>query len=453
MADRKFHLGYFTKFGPPAWQATDSRTDGSDWSNGRYFVDLARRLDAACLDFLFFEDTLSVSEAVGGSRELDLKYALYAPKSDPIPLIPLLAHNTTGLGIIATCTTTFYPPWHVARLFSTVDGLSGGRVGFNVVTTSETTSAQNFGLDRMPSHADRYAKAAEFLDVVNGLWEGWEEDALLQDAETNTYVDATKVHALDHTGEYFRVRGPLNTPRSPQGRPLIAQAGGSDRGRDFASKYADLILAGAYGGPDEMKAFRDDIQQRVRGHGRNPDDVRVMFLTAVHFSDRPGATISDLTSDAKFEALVVQNASELDLDLSRFDPDGPFPMDLEPGGHTSIYDGMKLLGQQGMTFREVISTVGVGGSWQPIGTPEAIADELIQVMEYIGGDGVMLLANDVGRRPVHHQRHRAPRPGPATRRRHADRVSPGHAARQAAVVLRRAAGPPGFGDTHASQAP
>ena len=248
----------------------------------------------------------------------------------------------------------------------------------------------------MPSHADRYAKAAEFLDVVNGLWEGWEEDALLQDAETNTYVDATKVHALDHAGEYFRVRGPLNTPRSPQGRPLIAQAGGSDRGRDFASKYADLILAGAYGGPDEMKAFRDDIQQRVRGHGRNPDDVRVMFLTAVHFSDRPGATISDLTSDAKFEALVVQNASELDLDLSRFDPDGPFPMDLEPGGHTSIYDGMKLLGQQGMTFREVISTVGVGGSWQPIGTPEAIADELIQVMEYIGGDGVMLLANDVG---------------------------------------------------------
>ncbi len=396
MPGRTFHLGYFTKFGPPAWQATDSRTDGSDWSNGRYFVDLARRLDAACLDFLFFEDTLSVSEAVGGSRDLDLKYAIYAPKSDPIPLLPLLAHNTTGLGLIATCTTTFYPPWHVARLFSTVDSLSGGRVGFNVVTTSERTSAQNFGLDGMPSHADRYAMAAEFLDAVNGLWDGWEEGAMVQDLATNTYVDASKVHALEHAGEYFRVRGPLNSPRSPQGRPLIAQAGGSDRGRAFASKYADLILAGAYGGPDEMKAFREDVRERVRGHGRNPDEVRVMFLVAVHFSDRPGATVSDLTSDAKFEALVVQNGSELDLDLSRFDPDGPFPMDLEPGGHTSVYDGMKLLGAKGMTFREVISTVGVGGQWQPIGTPEAIADELIEVMEHIGGDGVMLLANDVG---------------------------------------------------------
>jgi alkanesulfonate monooxygenase SsuD/methylene tetrahydromethanopterin reductase-like flavin-dependent oxidoreductase (luciferase family) len=269
-------------------------------------------------------------------------------------------------------------------------------VGFNVVTTSERTSAQNFGLDGMPSHADRYAMAAEFLDAVNGLWDGWEEGAMVQDLATNTYVDASKVHALEHAGEYFRVRGPLNSPRSPQGRPLIAQAGGSDRGRAFASKYADLILAGAYGGPDEMKAFREDVRERVRGHGRNPDDVRVMFLVAVHFSDRPDATVSDLTSDAKFEALVVQNGSELDLDLSRFDPDGPFPMDLEPGGHTSVYDGMKLLGAKGMTFREVISTVGVGGEWQPIGTPEAIADELIEVMEHIGGDGVMLLANDVG---------------------------------------------------------
>src|SRR5262249_50378923 len=212
------HLGYFTKFGPPAWKATDSRTDGSDWANGRYFVDLARRLDAACLDFLFFEDTLSVSEAVGGSRDLDLKYAIYAPMSDPLPLLPLLAHATTGLGLIATTSTTFYPPWHVARLFSTVDSLCSGRVGFNVVTTSEKTSAQNFGLAQMPSHADRYAMAAEFLDVVNGLWDGWREGALLQDVDTNTYVDASKVHALDHAGAFFRARGPLNSPRSPQGR-------------------------------------------------------------------------------------------------------------------------------------------------------------------------------------------------------------------------------------------
>lgn len=166
MENTKFNLGFFATFGPPSWQADEDRLNGEDWYNGRFFVDLAQKLERSKFDFLFFEDTSTVSSAVGGKMDADLRFNIYSPKHDPLALLPMLAGATEKIGLIATASTTFYPPWILARQLSTIDNLSNGRIGWNVVTSGEKTAGQNFGMDDLPPHSVRYDMAGEYLDLT-----------------------------------------------------------------------------------------------------------------------------------------------------------------------------------------------------------------------------------------------------------------------------------------------
>ena len=392
MAHVKFHLGYFTKFGATSWPG-DGKEFGSDWADGAYHIELAKMLERAKFDFILFEDTLIVGDRYGGSMELDLKNATLAPKNDPLPLLPLMAQGTSHIGLIATASTTFYPPYLLARLFSTVDSLTRGRAGWNMVTSSEQNAAANFGLEKMLSPAARYDVAEEYVELTNQLWDSWEEGALVANTETGVYVDHTKVHKIDFVGEHFRSRGPLNSLRSPQGRPVMCQAGASERGRDFSAKNAEVVLGLMTGGVAGMKAYREDIRRRAEGFGRNPDDVKVMFLTPVTILPEGGEKpeMTEAQKQASFEHNIVMASSSLDVDFSLYDLDSPVPQDISAGGHTSALEHMKKAGREhGTTLRQMFSG-GKGGSGMDIsGTAQEVADTLMEMMDEIGGDGFLL---------------------------------------------------------------
>lgn len=394
MAHKKFHLGYFTKFGAPAWHAADNQFEGGDWWNGRYFIDLARKLEASHFDLMFFEDTVTVSRALGGVMDTDLKYGLYAPKHDPVALLAYLSAATEKLGMVATASTTFYPPYLLARAFSTIDSLSNGRIGWNVVTSSENHAARNFGIETLPPAHERYDVAEEFMEVVTQLWNSWEDGALVRDLATGTYVDPAKVHEINYKGKYHASLGPLNTLPSPQRKPVIAQAGTSPRGRDFAAKHAEMIFAVTAGGIAGMKAFRDDIRARLVKFGRDPDSAKIIFAAPVRFTEGKGAALPPLT-DRQFEIMLAYYSSFMDLDLSKFDPDQPIPESAQALGHTSFLDFLKEGGKKGMTLREGLIEQRLGAADVGlVGSPEEIADNLAAAMDEIGGDGFMIIAAD-----------------------------------------------------------
>ena len=392
MGHVKFHLGYFTKFGATSWPG-DGKEFGSNWIDGSYHKELARILEAAKFDFILFEDTTIVGDRYAGSMELDLKNATLAPKLDPLPLLPLMAQDTSHIGLIATASTTFYPPYLLARLLSTVDSLTGGRAGWNMVTSSEKNAALNFGMDKLLPPTVRYDIADEYVDLVKQLWDSWEEGALVANTETGVYVDHTKVHTIDFVGEHFRSRGPLNTVRSPQGYPMLAQAGASERGRAFSSKNAEVVLGMMTGGVSGMKAYREDIRNRAEAQGRNPDDIKVVFLTPVNILPEgvEQQEMTDAEKQASFEHNIVMASSSLDVDFSLYDLDGPVPQDIVAGGHTSALDHMKKAGrEEGKSLRDLFS-MGQGASGMDFsGTPQQIAEKMMAVMDEVGGDGFLI---------------------------------------------------------------
>ncbi|MDT5303145.1 MAG: long-chain alkane monooxygenase, partial [Mycobacterium sp.] len=240
-----FHLGWFmgSGFSVQTWAMDPwAGNTGHDWMKGDLFVDLAASLERARFDYLLVEDTSMVEDAYGRSMETTLKYGLLAPKCDPVPLIPLLTQRTKHIGIAVTLSTSFYHPFMAARTMTTLDHLTDGRVGLNVVTGSSSRAAQQYGYDELMLHSERYEMAKEWMEAVGALWDSWEEGAVLVDEQTPRYADHTKVHPVDFEGKYFRTRGPLNTIPGPQRRPVIVQAGASPAGRDLAAKYAESML-------------------------------------------------------------------------------------------------------------------------------------------------------------------------------------------------------------------
>ncbi|MFI8632381.1 NtaA/DmoA family FMN-dependent monooxygenase [Microbacterium sp. NPDC077663] len=391
-----FNLGLFASFGPPAWQAPDDRLNGGDWWTGEFLVDVARRAEAAKFDFIFFEDTSTVTTVLGGSMDADLKNNIYAPKQDPLQLLPLLAGATEHLGLIATASTTFYPPWILARLFSTLDSISSGRSGWNIVTSADSEAALNFGMDDLPDHATRYAMADDFLDVTKKLWGAWEPGAVVRDLASNTYIDPSKVRHVDHEGPFFKVRGPLNTVPSPQGHPLLVQAGSSPRGRDFSAKHSELIFAPTEGGVAGMKAFRDDIRERAAKFDRNPDDIKIIFASFPLFLPE-GVTLADLpepTDDELIYSMAFLSAT-LDTDLSQFDLNEPLPADLTPRGHTGLFVEMQEAGKRGQSLRDSIKAFREGNGLSLVGTPEEVAEQMAAAIDEVGGDGFMIITSNM----------------------------------------------------------
>lgn len=399
MAAERFRLGWFGNLTAPQWRDGWAEPDVDTWTDARYYVDMVRAMERAGFDFMMLEDSLMVPDIYAGTAELELKHAFYAPKLDPVPVVSMLAYATEHIGIVATASTTFYPPYLLARTFATLDHVTRGRVGWNVVTSSEDRAAQNFGMDVLPEHDARYEIAEEFLTVANGLWNTWEKDAVIVDRERGYYADHTKVHPLNHRGKHFAVRGPLNVSPSPQGKPVICQAGSSPRGRDFAAANADMLLC-IPNGLDNMKAYRDDIRARAERSGRNPDDVKVFFVVAPVIGRTDAEAVAKqeqflAQEQTNFEQQMVHFAATMEIDFSVFDPDKPIPDDVTTNGHQGQFAIWKEA-FAGRSIKEAASSMRVQ-SMDLIGSPATVADQMEAAMEHVGGDGFMFLSQPPSR--------------------------------------------------------
>jgi FMN-dependent oxidoreductase (nitrilotriacetate monooxygenase family) len=387
LAASRFHLGWFLNFVPDAWNETWG-SGGEPW-DGRFYIEMAQALERACFDYVIIEDKLMVSDAYGGTMAADLKHGI-APKHDPAPLATLMAYCTDRLGIVPTLSSSFYPPFLLARMVATMDHLARGRMGWNIVTSAEDRAAQNFGLDKLYEHDLRYEMADEYLDLVCRLWESWEPDAVVRDRERGVYADAEKVHRVDFEGRFYKSRGPLNTVRPPQGRPVLCQAGASPKGRDFAAKYADTIVAPGTT-IEKMKEYRSDIRSRIEGHGRKPDDCKVLFLvapvvgeTVEEARERSARWASD---PAHIEYTLAEISSITEIDFSQFDLDQPLP-EVTTNGERGTLEHFAKRGS-GKTLRE-LAINGLSDSIELVGTPDSVADRMGEVMDEVGGDGFLI---------------------------------------------------------------
>jgi FMN-dependent oxidoreductase (nitrilotriacetate monooxygenase family) len=387
VATKPFHMAWFMNFVADEWN-DNWGAGGIDWT-GDFYVEMGKALERACFDYMIIEDKLMVSDAYGGSMEADLKHGVN-PKHDPVPLAVLIAQATSRLGVVATMSSSFYPPFLLARLCSTVDHIARGRFGWNIVTSGEDRSAQNFGMDRLYEHDHRYEMATEYVDLVCQLWDSWEPDAVVRDRERGVYADHTKVHTIDFEGQFYRSRGPLNTVRAPQGHPVLCQAGASPRGREFAARTADTIIAAAQG-PAQMKAYRDDIRARMEAIGRKPDDCKVLFVvspvlgdTQTEAEDKRARWFSDPNY---IEYALAEISSITEVDFKQFDLDKPLP-EVTTNGERGSLDNFVQKGQ-GKTLRELVSG-GLGQAAQLVGTPDRVAAHMGEIMAEVGGDGFLV---------------------------------------------------------------
>jgi FMN-dependent oxidoreductase (nitrilotriacetate monooxygenase family) len=391
MTQSRFHLAWFMNFTPGEWNGAFAPT-AAPW-DGKFYIDMAVALERACFDYIMLEDTVMVPDAYGHSTEAALKHALMVPKHDPMPLAALLAHATTHLGVVATMSTMAYPPFMLARLATTIDHIAGGRFGWNIVTSGEDAAAQNFGLDKLPPREARYEMADEYVDLVCQLFDGWDEDAVVMDRERGVYADHTKIHETNFAGKYFKVRGPLNTVRSPQGRPVFVQAGGSPRGRAFAARHADSIIA-LGNGIDGMKRYRDDVRAHALTAGRNPDDIKVLFLVYPTLAETDAEARDKyqrmVTSPSFIEMALASVSSVTDIDFAQYDLDQPLPK-LTTNGEQGSLDKFAQWGS-GKTLRQLASERfgGLPPELELIGSPETVAARMGEIMQGVGGDGFLI---------------------------------------------------------------
>ena len=390
MAKDHFHLAWFLSqgYGPKSWRSQWPGSDLARWMMPDIFVDLAKGMERACMDYMIIEDSSMVPYTYKGTHDVYLKYAASTPKLDPAVLVPYLAQQTKHLGLVPTLSTSEYPPYLLARLVNTLDHVTEGRIGWNCVTGSNDGAAENYGHVGQRPHDERYDVADEFADVVTRLWEAWEPDAVVLDRERPMFADGSKVHPINHEGKYFKVRGPINAPRSPQGRVPICQAGGSPRGQDFASKWADTIITNAVS-VEGMKTYREDVRRRAVAHGRDPDKIKVLFLVY---------PVVDATMEAARERRrleVEESGRHLDLqlsgmsrltniDFSKFPLDEPLP-ELTTNGHQS-----SLAKWIGKTPRSLAEGTNSRQGVDLVGTPDHVAGLMQDIMQEVGGDGFLL---------------------------------------------------------------
>lgn len=376
---------------PAAWRSQDNDPVANGPTSLARYEEITRSAERGLLDAIFFADALTV----GSNPSFEPCWFL-----EPTILIAALAQASERIGFVASYSTTYAEPYNVARLFASLDHVTGGRVGWNVVTSYDERAARNFGDEELPDKALRYRRADEFVGIVKGLWDSWDQDAIVGDKETGLLFDYDRVHPIDHVGEFFEVAGPLQVPRSPQGQPLIVQAGGSPAGRDIAAKHANAIFSAAMD-IDAAIAYRDDIHERARRFGRHPEDIAVL----------PGLTVLVGSTDEEAQR-IKRELDELieipDMEIQRFagfvgvDPDKlsldePVPAGLVPevsvkGTPQGFRDAIQsVLADPELTLRQVLAKgfahrVIVGG-------PETIADDIERWFRAGAADGFNLMAD------------------------------------------------------------
>jgi FMN-dependent oxidoreductase (nitrilotriacetate monooxygenase family) len=379
---------------PTGWRHPDAVAEGD--LGFRHLVDMAKTAERGKLDALFFQDSVAVvgSNVSHGRPPFNPRNGRQV-HIEPMTVIAGLAAVTSRIGLISTCTTTYNEPYNVARRFLTIDHISGGRAGWNLVTSQAEDEAMNFGLDAHVEHGARYERAAEFHNVVRGLWDSWEDDAFLHDKVGGQWFDPAKMHILRHQGEHFRVRGPLNVSRSPQGRPVVAQAGSSAVGMALAARTADMVFTAQPTIP-EGQAFCRTMRDLATAHGRHPDHIRI-FPGLMPIVGRTQAEAQDKYEDLR--ALVddetgLRGVSRLagGLDLSQFDPDGPLPPLPPSNAARARQDMVVAMGRRGMTIREIGRVLGMSQAHRVLyGTPQSMADDMQAWLEAGACDGFNLL--------------------------------------------------------------
>lgn len=402
--DPRMHLAWFlgNGFGVHDWKSQWRGTAATDWMNGEFHVDFIRALERACFDYLIIEDSAYVPDGYENSMRYYLHNARAVPKHDPAVLATVMLSATRRIGVVPTLAVTEYQPYQLARLVATLDNLSAGRAGWNIVTGSSDRAAQNYGKQGQPAHDLRYEMAQEMTDAVCALWSSWDSDAVVADLEAEMFADHTKVRPVDFTGRFFRSRGPLNTAPPPQGRPALVQAGGSAAGRAFAARNADSIIAAATS-VEEMKEYRDDVLGRAAEAGRDPAEVKVLFLCTPYLGETHAEAVDrkkrhDDEVWENPEAGLAGLGFITDIDFSPYDVDTPLrdlAATFETNGHQSSLAAR--LGDPLRTLREVAAQTH---AIEPVGTPAEVADELGKIIGEVGGDGVLFVAGPLNRRVV-----------------------------------------------------
>ncbi len=371
-----------------SWRHPGARADGGlDFSHYR---DLVRTAEDAKFDMFFVADGVGIRTPYRDAEELS-RWGRFL-QFDPVTLLSALAVSTRRIGLAATASTTYNEPFHLARKFASVDHLSGGRAAWNVVTSVTDAEARNFNREAQPEHGDRYRRAREFMEVVTGLWDSWEDDAFLYDKDSGRFFDPGKLHILDHRGEHFAVRGPLNVARPPQGHPVIIQAGASPDGQDFAARWAEVAFTAAQT-LEEARGFYRGMRARVAGHGRDPDQVKIMpgvfpvvGRTRAEAEDKYAA-LQELVDPVVGFGLLTQLLG--DVDVSGFPVDGPLAELPPTQGSTSrqklVYDKAR---REGLTIKQLYQSVSGGrGHRVLIGTAREIADALEEWFTGEAADG------------------------------------------------------------------
>jgi alkanesulfonate monooxygenase len=388
MTQKKLRLGAFMRpvsIHTAAWRYPGGTPDAN--FNLKALVRYAQTLERGKFDAFFMADHLAVL-----NMPMDaLKRSATVTSFDPLTLLPALAMATRHLGLIATASSTFEPAYTIARRFASLDHISEGRAGWNLVTTSNPDAALNFGMDDQMPHAERYARAREFFDVVTGLWDSWADDAFVRDVENGIYFDPARLHVLDHKGKYLKVRGPLNIARPVQGWPVIVQAGASDAGRQLAAETAEMVFAA--GGPiADARAFYADVKGRAAKVGRNPDHIKILpgaFVVVGDSLDEAKEKRARLDGLVTYDSSIAAVSMALGVDARKFDPDKPLPDDIpETEASKSGRDRVIELGRrENLTVRQIAGRLGGYGGLGMLGTPAMIADQMEEWLATEACDG------------------------------------------------------------------
>jgi FMN-dependent oxidoreductase (nitrilotriacetate monooxygenase family) len=394
--DEQLKLGAFfhpTGHHVASWLDTSAQIDAG--TNFRHYAELAQTAERAKFDLMFLADAVAVRD---GRPEALRRWPQYMAYFEPLTLLSAIASLTTHLGLVATATTSYNEPYNVARKFASLDLISGGRAGWNVVTSSNQSEAFNFGREEHYAHDARYSRAIEFAEVVRGLWDSWDEDAFVRDRATQLYFDPAKLHELNHRGEHFNVKGPLNVARSPQGQPVIFQAGSSEVGRELAARTAEAVFTPQHV-LTEAQAFYADLKGRMAKYGRHPDHLKVMpglnpivGRTLAEAQDRHEHLQSLIHPDVGIEVLSYSLGK---FDLRGYDIDGPLPDEVDRqdtnAGQTAFRQIIGWARNEKLTVRQLYQRfAGARGQRTVVGTPAMIADEMQVWFDGRGVDGFLI---------------------------------------------------------------
>jgi len=388
-APRQLHLNInilHSGFVPSAWRLPEA--DPQAFIDVGHYVRVAQIAEAAKFDAVFLADNASIADQVGFKPITAL---------EPTVLPASIAADTSHIGVIGTASTSYNEPYDIARRFATLDHVSAGRAGSNVVTTADLGSARNFGREAVPDHTERYARAAEFTEVVKALWDSWEDDAFIGDKANGHFVDADKIHPIAHHGKYFDVQGPLNLPRSPQGHPVLVQAGASADGRDLAARHAEAVFSASQSF-EESLAYGRELKARAAAYGRSAVKVLAGLTTIIGATESEALRRRDELVDLiPWSYSLTRLAGTLGIPADRLKLDEQLPDNLAlPGGgngnHTFFHATLARARRHGYTVRELIrSLAGGGGHRVIVGTPEQIADDIEHWFKAGAADGFNLM--------------------------------------------------------------